>query len=199
MLLKEFDYILPESFIAQYPIDTRHNSKLAVLRRSKQEVLHRQFFDIGEFLACGDVLVVNDTKVIPARLHGKKLTGGCIEVLLLEKIEADLWRCLAKPSRKLKPGMKIFFDDSLHGEITSRNGRGLYVKFSGSKDVFESIKRVGKTPLPLYIKREEEGFDSLRYQTIFAQKEGAIAAPTAGLHFTHDVLNTLKEKGVVVV
>jgi len=208
MHIKEFDYDLPPGLIAQYPADNRDHSRLMVLDRHKSTIEHKSFFEIADYLKRGDVLVLNDTKVIPARLEGKKQTGGKIEVLLLKsltngKSDQSIWRCLVKSSKKPGVGSKFFFDQSLTAEIVEEHN-GEYTLAFTCEDSFERVlNRVGKTPLPPYIKRDSgfhEGIvDQERYQTVFARSGGAVAAPTAGLHFTRRLLNQLAGKGVEII
>ena len=208
MHIKEFDYDLPPGLIAQYPADNRDHSRLMVLDRHKNTIEHKSFFEIADYLKKGDVLVLNDTKVIPARLEGKKETGGKIEVLLLKSLtngraDESIWRCLVKSSKKPGVGSKFFFDQSLTAEIVEEHN-GEYTLAFTCGDTFEQVlNRVGKTPLPPYIKRDRdfhEGVvDQERYQTVFARSGGAVAAPTAGLHFTRRLLNQIASKGVEII
>ncbi len=208
MHIKEFDYDLPPGLIAQYPADNRDHSRLMVLDRHKNTIEHKSFFEIADCLKKGDVLVLNDTKVIPARLEGRKQTGGKIEVLLLKsltngKSDQSIWRCLVKSSKKPGVGSKFFFDQSLTAEIVDDHN-GEYTLAFTCEDTFERVlNRVGTTPLPPYIKRDRdlhEGVvDQERYQTVFARSGGAVAAPTAGLHFTRRLLNQIASKGVEII
>ena len=208
MRIKEFDYDLPPGLIAQYPADNRDHSRLMVLDRHNNTIEHKSFFEIADYLKKGDVLVLNDTKVIPARLEGKKQTGGKIEVLLLKfltngRSDQSIWRCLVKSSKKPGVGSKFFFDQSLTAEIVEEQN-GEYTLAFTCEDTFERVlNRVGKTPLPPYIKRGSgfhEGIvDQERYQTVFARSGGAVAAPTAGLHFTRRLLNQIAGKGVEII
>jgi len=203
MRLEEFDYELPQEFIAQTPAEPRDSCKLMVLDRRNYTITHAVFYQIGEFLRRGDVLVLNDTKVLPARLFGKKVsTGAKIEVLLLKQVGADEWLVMAKPARRLKAGTVVDFGEGLEGEVVQEGEGGQRViRFRCEGDVREAIYRAGYAPLPPYIKRNEVLFkeeDKNWYQTVFARQEGAIAAPTAGLHFTQRLLEDLKEKGIQI-
>lgn len=193
MELKNFEFDLPERLIAQRPLPERDSSRLMAVSREAGTIDHRSFKDLSGFLRAGDVLVLNDTKVIPTRLFGAKTTGGKVELLLVEKTEGrGEWHCLSKPS--LKPGARILFD-GFEGEVAGHGEEGLCtIRFSQEPD----LEKVGRVPLPPYIRREADETDRERYQTIFAGPEGAVAAPTAGLHFTDGVLNEIKAKGVIV-
>ncbi|MFH1478998.1 MAG: tRNA preQ1(34) S-adenosylmethionine ribosyltransferase-isomerase QueA [Candidatus Omnitrophota bacterium] len=199
--LSDFDYGLPKELIAQYPADKRDESRLLVLDRATGNISHRAFKDIIGYFREGDILVINNTKVVPSRLVGTKETGGKVEALILNN-EGDLeklseYETLLKPARGCRIGAKLFFDNgNLKAEITRiENGRR-FLKFDGKKDLLKLLDEKGQMPLPPYIKREDEVSDRDRYQTIYASKIGAVAAPTAGLHFTKEVLANLSEKGV---
>ncbi len=196
MLLSDFDYHLPEELIAQHPADVRDHSRLLVLDRAAGTVSHRHFYDLPSYLVPGDTLVFNDTRVIPARLVGTRTgTGGKVEVFLLNRLSADTWETLVKPGRKLRPGAEVTFGDDLRAEIlsvTDFGGRVVRFVFSG---VFEEVlDRLGETPLPPYI--HEELADKERYQTVYSRVRGSAAAPTAGLHFTDNLLQYLTGKSV---
>ncbi|MGB9721974.1 MAG: tRNA preQ1(34) S-adenosylmethionine ribosyltransferase-isomerase QueA [bacterium] len=195
MKLKEFHYDLPEDLIAQYPIENRAEARLLVLDRNAGEITHRRFYEITEFLSRGDVLVLNDTKVFKARLFGKKETGAKIEVLV---ISYDNYNCtgLVNPGKRIKENTKIIFADGIIAEVKKREKGKSYLEFN--KPVKDVIEYLGKVPLPHYIKREPDNQDEKEYQTVYAKKTGSIAAPTAGLHFTNELLNVLKEKGVMI-
>ncbi len=207
MHIKEFDYDLPEGLIAQYPIERRDQSRLMVLNRKNRTIEHRLFLEITDYLKPGDVLVLNDTKVIPARLIGRKQTGGKVEVFLLRPqrnggADEKVWDCLINCSKKPKLNSKIFFSQSLSAEVIKEKEEGFKVKFSYEGDLEQILDNIGITPLPPYIKRgnaEDERLDRGRYQTTFARSRGAVAAPTAGLHFTSKLLNQIKERGVNVL
>ena len=191
--VSDFDFELPEELIAQKPAEPRDSARLMVLNKSSGEIEHRVFRDIKEYLKEGDVLVLNNTKVIPARLLGKKITGAKIEVFLLEKMEDGVWKCLVKPGPKMKIGSELIFKGGLSGKVVARNEDGTrIIEFSSKKD--GEIFKSGETPLPPYIKNRE--VDPEKYQTVYAQKEGAVAAPTAGLHFTKELLDEIEKSGV---
>jgi len=192
MKLSEFDYYLPKAQIAQYPLKERDASRLFVLHRNPYKFEHRVFRDIVEYLYPGDVLVVNDTKVIPARLYGFKSSGGRVEVLLLKELRINTWEALV---RGLHEGV-ITFGDGIRGVVSRFNGIA-QVRFTG-EDIKKSLNKIGTMPLPPYIKRKADQTDTERYQTVYAHKEGAVAAPTAGLHFTHRLLDSIKKKGVEI-
>jgi S-adenosylmethionine:tRNA ribosyltransferase-isomerase len=203
MKLDDFDYHLPGELIAQYPPLRRDSSRLLILYKEKGEIEHRSFREITEFLQERDVLVLNNTRVIPARLIGrKKNTGGKAEIFLLEKRETNLWECLLRPAKRIKEGGQIYFPGTpLTAYILKKeNGAKGVVKFDAPGKVEEFISRVGQIPLPPYIKRNKKPTpqDRRRYQTIYAKKKGAVAAPTAGLHFTPSLLKRIKDKGVKV-
>lgn len=204
MKLSEFSYDLPEELIAQYPAVPRDNCRLMVVHRKTQKIEHRKFTDILEYFGEGDVMIMNDTKVFPARLIGnKEKTGASIEVFLLRELNAKqkLWDVLVEPARKIRVGNKLFFGDSdLVAEVvdnTTSRGRTVRFLFDGdTNDLLNVIHRLGKTPIPPYIRREVEPQDKDDYQTVFAKHLGAVAAPTAGLHFTRELLKRLELQGV---
>lgn len=194
-----YDYDLPEELIAQYPLSKRSSSRLLYLNRKNGEIQHKQFSDIVDFFQKGDVLVVNSTKVIPARLNGTKATGAKIEVFLLNHIINDTWRCLVKPGKRCPIGTKIIINDNLHGvvkDISREGGRLVEFHFEGS--FWDVLSEAGNIPLPPYIKREAEESDSSTYQTIYAKIQGSVAAPTAGLHFTNEIFEAFNTKGVEI-
>lgn len=197
---KDFFYDLPEELIAQTPADPRDSSKLMCVGRTDGVISHHHFRDIIDELNAGDVLVINDTKVLPARIYGtKQSTGIQIELLLLRQRELDIWETLVRPGRRAKPGTKIDFGDGLlHAEILESTDDGnRIVKFSYEGDNFYSIlDKIGQMPLPPYITQRLE--DPSRYQTVYAREKGSAAAPTAGLHFTPELLNKIKDKGVII-
>ncbi len=197
MKVEEFDYHLPEDLIAQQPADIRDESRLMVLHKNDGELEHKKFKNIIDYLDEGDLLVLNNSKVIPARLFGQKVpTGTDIEVLLLNEKEEDTWEVLVRPGKRVKKGVKISFaNGKLIGEAleyTDFGGRIMKFYYSGNFD--ELIDELGELPLPPYITEELE--EPGRYQTVYAKKRGSVAAPTAGLHFTTELFNSLKEKGV---
>jgi S-adenosylmethionine:tRNA ribosyltransferase-isomerase len=201
MKVSDFDYKLPKELIAKFPVEPRDSARLMVLYRDSGKIEHRIFRDIAEYLKEGDVLVLNDTKVIPARLFGRLETGGKVELLLIRQPLPNVWEVMAKPARKLKEGKRIIFDEELEGIVKGYAGEGKrLVEFNvkGNKDFMEKLEEVGHIPLPPYIEREERPEDRKKYQTVFAQKPGAVAAPTAGLHFTKELLEKLKSKGVII-
>lgn len=201
MDLSEFDYHLPPDLIAQVPAEERDQSRLMVVDRDQGSVTHSRFRALPDFLRRGDLLVLNDTQVIPARLLGKKEeTGGAVEILLLERISPSAWRCMFKRGKRVAPGTRIVFEGGeLCGTVVGKvtEGRGM-VEFDFAGDFFEVLKRWGQVPLPPYIKpKSEKAYDHAgRYQTLFAQNPGSSAAPTAGLHFTDQVFRGLASAGV---
>lgn len=200
MKLEEFDYILPEELIAQFPAQKRDMSKMMVLDRKEKSVLHRHFSDITDFLTENDFLVLNNTKVIPARLYARKDTGALIEIFLVREIQKDIWVSLIKPSKRVKEGMLLNVSDELSIEILKKDDDKWLVHLLYEGNIFDILDRVGNIPLPPYIERkltadEYKNLDFERYQTVYAQKEGAVAAPTAGLHFTKEILNKLENNG----
>lgn len=195
----DFYYNLPEELIAQTPIEPRDHSRMLVYDRATGEIEHKHFYDIIDYLHEGDVLVINDTKVLPARIYGiKEGTGAKIEFLLHKRICLDEWEVLVKPAKKATIGAVVRFSDELAATVTGYIGEGLRtVKFSYD-GVFEDIlSRVGEMPLPHYI--HERLNDGTRYQTVYARESGSSAAPTAGLHFTPELLQKIKDKGVEIV
>ncbi len=205
MKLSNFTYELPNNLLAEYPSDQRDESKLMVLDRKNKKIEHKTFKDLIDYFDDGDVFVLNNTKVFPARLMGnKEKTGASIEVFLLRELsqEQRLWDVLVDPARKIRIGNKLYFgdDDSLVAEVidnTTSRGRTLRFLYDGSYEDFRTkLIDLGQTPLPKYIKRKEEEFDRDRYQTIYAKHEGAVAAPTAGLHFSKHLLKRLQIKGI---
>lgn len=199
MNVKDFYFDLPQELIAQDPLEDRSSSRLLVLDQQTGEIRHRHFTDILEYLQPGDCLVINDTKVIPARLFGvKKETQAKIELLLLKRREKDIWETLVKPGKKAKPGTEIVFGDGLlTGKIldTVEDGNRL-IQFSYQGIFEEILDRLGQMPLPPYITHQLK--DKNRYQTVYARHEGSAAAPTAGLHFTEDLLKKVEEMGVFI-
>ena len=205
MKLSNFNFELPIDLLAEHPVEHRDESRLMVLHRDTQRIEHKLFKEVTEFFNEGDVMVLNNTKVFPARLIGnKEKTGARIEVFLLRELnkEQRLWDVLVDPARKIRIGNKLYFgdDETLVAEVidnTTSRGRTLRFLFDGTYEQFrDKLKDLGQTPLPKYIKREEESFDRERYQTIYAKHEGAVAAPTAGLHFSKHLLKRLEIKGV---
>jgi len=205
MKLSDFSFDLPEELIAEYPSDNRDEAKLMVINRKEGTIEHHLFKDIINYFEEGDVMITNNTRVFPARMYGnKEKTGAKIEVFLLRELnrESLLWDVLVDPARKIRIGNKLYFgdDDSLVAEVidnTTSRGRTLRFLFDGPYEDFKAkITELGETPLPKYIKREVEPTDEERYQTIFASEEGAVAAPTAGLHFSRELMKRLELKGI---
>ena len=199
MKTDDFDYYLPEDLIAQTPLLKRDSSRLLVLDKNTGEISHRHFADIIDYLNKDDVLVINDTKVIPARLIGtKEETGAVIEVLMLKNINGDIWECLCKPAKRVKEGTIIKFSDSLSAKCVGIFDEGIrHVEFIYNGIFMEILDQLGEMPLPPYI--HEKLSEKDRYQTVYAKNIGSAAAPTAGLHFTNELLEKIKEKGVKVV
>jgi S-adenosylmethionine:tRNA ribosyltransferase-isomerase len=205
MKLSHFLFELPEERLAEYPAENRDESKLMVLNRKEQTIEHKSFKDIIDYFDEEDVMVLNNTKVFPARLYGnKEKTGARIEVFLLRELNSEqrLWDVLVDPARKIRIGNKLYFgdDETLVAEVidnTTSRGRTLRFLFDGGYDEFRTkLTQLGQTPLPKYINREVEPEDKERYQTIFAKNEGAVAAPTAGMHFSRHLLKRLEIKGI---
>lgn len=198
MKTSDFDYYLPEELIAQTPLEPRDTSRMLVYDRKTDKIEHKHFYDIIDYLKAGDVLVVNNTKVLPARIFAYTSHGGRVEILLLKRINLTDWEVLVKPGKKAKPGVKLVVNESLsltilENEVLS-GGRIIRFEFNG---VFEDLlSKVGEMPLPPYI--TEKLKDQTRYQTVYALKDGSAAAPTAGLHFTPELLQKIKDKGVIV-
>ncbi|MCK4233826.1 tRNA preQ1(34) S-adenosylmethionine ribosyltransferase-isomerase QueA [candidate division WOR-3 bacterium] len=201
MKLDDFNFSLPREFIAQYPTERRGESKLLILDRKYGKIEHKIFTDIVEYFSNGDVLCINNTRVIPARLFGKReRTNGKVEVFLLQKIEGTVWEVLLRPAKKVKQGEKILFNKKVSCRIEERDGSGKWkIEFSPHVISDNEILSLGNMPLPPYIKRETEELDQYRYQTVYAEKEGSVAAPTAGLHFTEEILSCIEKKGVKIV
>ena len=197
----DFFYELPEELIAQEPVEPRDHSRLMVVNRADGSIEDKRFYDIIDYLDPGDVLVINDSKVIPARIFGEKEgTGAPIEVVLLRRHESDLWEVLTRPGKKTKVGTTIIFGDSLRAhveEVIEGGNRMLRFEYDKTKeDFFSIIDRLGMMPLPPYIKKPLEDKD--RYQTVYANERGSAAAPTAGLHFTNELLEKIKAKGIKI-
>ena len=205
MKLSEFSFELPEELIAEYPSENRDEARLMVIHRKTGKIEHKLFKDVLNYFSEGDVMIMNNTKVFPARMYGnKEKTGAKIEVFLLRELnrESLLWDVLVDPARKIRIGNKLYFgdDDSLVAEVidnTTSRGRTLRFLFDGPYEEFKAkITELGETPLPKYIKRAVEASDEERYQTIYSKEEGAVAAPTAGLHFSRELLKRLELKGI---
>lgn len=197
MNILEFDFDLPKELIAQHAVNPRDHSKLLVLNKEEKTMEHKKFYNIIDYLKEGDVLVLNRTKVIPARLFGKKENGVVLECFLLKRIDLNTWEVLLKPARKLKIGQKIIFSEELEAElleVKEDGNRVLKFNFEGSFE--EILDRLGEMPLPPYISEKLE--DKNRYQTVYAKEGESVAAPTAGLHFTEELLEKIKEKGIII-
>ncbi len=211
MLLSDYDYNLPENLIAQMPADKRQNSRMMVLSRADKSICHKHFYDIVDLIDQNSVLVLNDTKVLPARLIGYKDTGAKIEVFLLKPhndlSDNDEWQVLIKPSKRVKPCTIVKICDELSVEVIKKledDGEWLVKLFYKGDNLFDVLHRCGNIPLPPYIERkmpsdELKKLDIERYQTVYAKDEGSVAAPTAGLHFTREILEKLRDKGVEIV
>ena len=205
MKLSHFNFHLPQELLAEFPAENRDESRLMVVHRSTGQIEHKLFKDIIDYFDDGDVMILNNTKVFPARMYGnKEKTGARIEVFLLRELNAEqrLWDVLVDPARKIRIGNKLYFgdDDSLVAEVidnTTSRGRTLRFLYDGSYEEFRyKLKELGETPIPKYINREVTEEDAERYQTIYAKEEGAVAAPTAGLHFSKHLLKRLEIKGI---
>ena len=199
MRTDDFDYYLPDSLIAQTPLLKRDESRLMVLDKKTGEIVHKHFYDIIDYLNKDDVLVINDSKVIPARIIGvKDITNAVIELLMLKNIEGDTWECLCKPAKRVNVGTIIKFSDKLSAECISVKDEGIrHFKFIYSGILMEILDELGEMPLPPYIHEKLKEKD--RYQTVYAKNIGSAAAPTAGLHFTNELLSKIKEKGIKIV
>lgn len=201
MRLSDFQFKLAESLIAQTPLPTRDQSRLLVLDRAAGKLEDCSFCDVVEFMRPGDALVINETKVFPARLHGQKdKTDAKIEVFLLRELNDSLWEVLVKPARKVRTGNTIWFDENINCEVVDNTiSGGRVVRFVCDGDFHEIVENVGVPPLPPYIKRQPSPEDKERYQTVYARVKGAVAAPTAGLHFTNTLLDRIRAKGVEII
>ena len=204
MHINDFDYELPEELIAQKPQKDRDKCRLMVLRRKDNSIEHRHFFDILEYLKEGDCLLLNDSKVIPARLYGiKEGTGARVEFLLIKRIDGDIWETMVRPGKRLKPGDSVLFSDEegkkLRAEILDYGEDGTrIVKMEYDGILMERLEEIGSMPLPPYISRPSNDEDKDDYQTVYCHEEGSVAAPTAGLHFTTELLEKAREKGVKI-
>jgi len=204
MKLSDFDYYLPRSAIAQFPLKDRDASRMMVIKKEERSISHHLFKEIDEFLSPGDVCVVNNSRVIPARLWGTKESGGRVEILLLTKRgqerHAVVWDALIRPARRVKVGTILRFDDKGVAQIRERiDGKKWRVAFSSEMPFEEFLEKYGAVPLPPYIKRKDTAEDRERYQTIFASTPGSVAAPTAGFHFSPYILGKITARGVKVV
>ena len=200
MNINEFDYHLPQELIAQKPADRRDGSRLIAVHRDSGKVEHRHFYDILEYLNSGDCLVLNNSKVLPARLFGEKeQTGAKVEFLLIKRIEGDVWETMVRPGKRLKPGDTVAFSPSFKAEIVDYGQDGTRLARFRYEGIFmERLEELGKMPLPPYIERASDVEDSERYQTVYCKEEGSVAAPTAGLHFTEELLEQAEKKGVQI-
>ncbi len=205
MLVSDFDYNLPEELIAQTPAQARDASRLLIVNRATGQVEHKHFYDVIDYLNEGDCLVLNNSKVIPARLFGiKSETGAHIEILLIKRIDGDVWEVLAKPAKKLKIGDSIdFLNESGNPEFSATveafgEDGTRHLKFSYEGVFLEQLEKIGNMPLPPYITRSSDKEDKSRYQTVYCKTEGSVAAPTAGLHFTKELLEKIKQKGIKI-
>jgi S-adenosylmethionine:tRNA ribosyltransferase-isomerase len=201
MLISDFDFQLPEELIAQTPLERRADSRMLVVNRENLSWQDMHFYELTNFLTPDDVLVLNNTKVFPARLFGQLETGAKIEIFLVKENENQIWEALARPAKRLKAGKKIIFGEKLSAEVLDRNEDGkVFIRFETEGSFEQLLDELGRTPLPPYIKRNDEKIDSdrERYQTVFARERGAIAAPTAGLHFTPEMIAQIKEQGIAV-
>ncbi len=203
MKLSDFKYPFPRNLVAKHPSDPRDSARLMVLRRSDESIEERRFSDVVDYFKKGDCLIVNDTKVFPARLMGRKeKTNAKIEVFLLRQlnVEENIWDVIVDPARKVRIGNKIYFDDGkIWCEVVDNTtSRGRTMRFNYKGDLYKIIEKIGKTPLPFYIKRESEDDDKESYQTVYAKHIGSVAAPTAGLHFTKRIISQLEHKGVKI-
>lgn len=203
MKLSDFKYNLPKNLIAKFPVHPRDKAKLMVLDRNTGEVEHKKFTDVVDYVSRGDILVVNETKVMQARLFGhKERTNAKIEVFVLRELNRDenIWDVIVDPARKVRIGNRIYFNEKLWCEVidnTTSRGRTVRFNYDGT-DIYKAIEEMGQTPLPPYIKRDTVPEDREDYQTVFAKKDGSVAAPTAGLHFTKELLKKIKKKGIKV-
>lgn len=205
MHINDFDYNLPPELIAQKPADKRENSRLLVVHRDTGEIEHKYFYNVLEYLKAGDCLVLNNSKVLPARLFGIKVgTGAKIEFLLIKRLDGDLWETMVRPGKRLKPGDVVDFSrdgqtSKFQAKVVDYGEEGTrHVKFEYEGIFLERLEELGSMPLPPYIERASEEEDKDRYQTVYCKEEGSVAAPTAGLHFTEEILQKVKEKGIKI-
>ncbi|MDZ7338009.1 MAG: tRNA preQ1(34) S-adenosylmethionine ribosyltransferase-isomerase QueA [candidate division KSB1 bacterium] len=201
MKLADFQYNLPEKLIAQYPAKRRDQARLMIVNRETGDIDEALFSDVVDYMTEGDCLVINETKVFPARLMGTKdRTDAQVEIFLLRELEPSLWEVLVKPARKVRIGNRLTVGKELVGDVIDNTvSGGRVVRFHYEGDFYAIVERIGKSPLPPYIKREPEPLDKERYQTVYAKTRGAVAAPTAGLHFTKELLKKIEKKGVKIV
>ncbi|MCK9329204.1 MAG: tRNA preQ1(34) S-adenosylmethionine ribosyltransferase-isomerase QueA [Candidatus Cloacimonetes bacterium] len=196
-----YHYDLPQELIAQYPLQNRVESRLMLVNKKNQTINHSRFSDIINYLNQGDVLVLNTTKVIPARLFGKKenLSGANVEILLVTPKTDFEWLCLVRPGKKLKPGHKVIINDNLIAHILAYEKEGMrLIRFECQDDFWKVLEQTGEVPLPPYITRKANSKDKETYQTVYAKQKGSVAAPTAGLHFNNELLKQIKDKGIII-
>ncbi len=202
MLISDFNFNLPDELIAQNPLEKRENARMLAVNRADKSFRDDSFFNFPACLKSGDLLVLNNTKVFPARLFGENETGAKIEIFLVRELENQTWETLAKPAKRLKIGKNISFREDLSAKVLDKTEEGrVILHFSADEDFNEILDKIGQTPLPPYIKRKDGSLDidRARYQTVFAKKRGAIAAPTAGLHFTPQILEDIKSCGIEII
>ncbi|MFV0387385.1 MAG: tRNA preQ1(34) S-adenosylmethionine ribosyltransferase-isomerase QueA [Pyrinomonadaceae bacterium] len=202
MLISDFEYELPPELIAQEPLSARSDSRMLTVSTETKRFEDKRFIDFPSFIKPGDLVVLNNTQVFPARLIGNTETGGKIELFLIEETEENVWQVLARPAKRLKQGKRIIFGEALSAIVLDKNFDGtISVNFQYNGNLNDAIDQIGKTPLPPYIKRGKDKIDrdSKRYQTVYAKQRGAIAAPTAGLHFTPETFNQIKRAGAKIV
>jgi S-adenosylmethionine:tRNA ribosyltransferase-isomerase len=199
MRTDDFNYELPQELIAQAPVEPRDSSRLMVVHRDSGEIEHRRFTDIVDYIGAGDCLVINNTKVIPARLKGEKIgTGAKVEIFLLEQVEGNCWEALVRPGRRLHPGTQVSIGDGLITATIEKHldGGERIVSFDCEGEFTDAIDKAGEMPLPPYITRKLAENEGQRYQTVYAENKGSVAAPTAGLHFTPELITRVSEKGI---
>lgn len=200
LALETYDYDLPEELIAQYPLERRDKSRLMRVNRQDETIGHLSFENILELIKPGEVLVLNDSKVIPARLYGEKENGTRVEILLLNELEQATWKCMVHPGKRLKQAQWLRFSDNLRAWVSTADLDGLrQISFESKHDFWQEIEQIGHVPLPPYIKRDDAQADRACYQTVYARQKGSVAAPTAGLHFTPEILARLEDNGVRIV
>lgn len=201
MKLSDFKYNLPDKLIAQYPVKKRDQSRLLILNRENLAIEEAIFSDVVDYMSEGDCLVINETKVFPARLLGTKdRTDAKVEIFLLRELEQNLWEVLVKPARKVRVGNRLTVGKELVCDVIDNTvSGGRVVRFNYQGDFYDIVEKIGKSPLPPYIRREPEAIDKERYQTVYAKKRGAVAAPTAGLHFSRELIKKIEKKGVKIV
>lgn len=195
--IASYDYDLPHELIAQYPLSKRDESRLMVLNRKDSSITHHQFSEITRYLQAGDLLIVNSSKVFPARLYGTKANGTKVEILLMHELEDKKWKAMVHPGKRLKTEQELIFSENLRATISTPDEEGFRIlQFNQDADFWDEIYRIGHVPLPPYIERADVEEDIENYQTVYAKELGSIAAPTAGFHFTTELLEELKQKGI---